>query len=337
MPVTPATTSGPLAAAEARYKAIFDHNPLPICIYALDTFRIMDVNPAALQLYSYTRDELVGRDVRDLLQPDEVPRFERAPCRAAEGPRQGPTWRHRTREGDELHVRVSTHVIDFGNTKAQMVLAHDVTQYRATARRARDAERKLRTALTQTIQVLATACNQRDAYTGGHQQRVCDLAVALGQVLGLSRDQIEGLRLAAMVHDIGKLGIPAELLSLPRELKPEEFALVRMHPQIGYDILKDAQCPWPIQDFVLQHHERLDGSGYPNQLRGSELCIEARVLGVADAIEAMTSHRPYRRSLALGLALDTVTADSATKYDPEVVSACHALQNRGKLEALLAS
>jgi PAS domain S-box-containing protein len=324
-----------LADSQEKYAAVFDHSPLPICIYALGDFGILDVNEAARRLYGYAKDELMGRDVRQLLHPDELTRFERAPCRVREGLQQGPIWRHVTKDGREIHVRVSTHLMEFEGMKAQMVLAQDVTQYRLTARRARDAERKLRTALTQTIQVLLSASEQRDAYTAGHQQRVCDITVRIAREIGLSAEQIDGLRFASMIHDIGKLGIPAELLALPRKLKPEEYALVRMHSQIGYDILKDMDYPWPIQDLVLQHHERLDGSGYPNQLRGPEICLEARVIAVADAVEAMSSHRPYRAGMGLQLALEEVSAEAGTRYDADVVDACWAIHKSGELQPLL--
>ena len=325
-----------LAASQARYAAVFDHSPLPICIYALSDLHIMEVNEAALGLYGYRKEELVGRDVRQLFHPAEVTRFERAPCRVTEGLQQGPVWRHLTKDGREIHVRVSTHVVDFEGTKAQLALAQDVTDYRAAARRARDAERKLRTALSQTIQVLLSASEQRDAYTAGHQQRVCDITVAIANEMDLSAEQVDGLRFGSMVHDIGKLGVPAELLAAPRKLRPEEYALVRMHSQIGFDILKDMEYPWPIQDIVLQHHERLDGSGYPNGLRGSQISLEARVLAVADAVEAMSSHRPYRPGMGVERALHEVSAHAGSQYDAEVVYACWAIHKRGKLEPLLA-
>ena len=240
------------------------------------------------------REELIGTDVRRLLHPEDMRRFERAQCRVLEGPQRGPVWRHRTKQGRDILVSVATHIIDFEGQKAQMVFADDVTEHRTATLRARQAERRLRTALTQTIKVLLSASGQRDAYTAEHQSRVGDITVAIAKEMRLPSDLIEGLRFGAMVHDIGKLGVPAELLSLPRRLKPEEFALVKMHAQIGYEIVKELDHPWPIGKVVLQHHERLDGSGYPNQLRGEEICIEARVLAVADAIEAMASHRPYR-------------------------------------------
>ena len=330
------TVDEQLAASEAKYHAVYKHSPLPICIYSTESFQILDVNDSALRQYGYAREELIGTDVRRLLHPEDIRRFERAQCRVVEGPQCGPVWRHRTKQGRDILVSVATHVIEFEGQRAQMVFAHDVTEHRTTTLRARHAERKLRTALTQTIKVLQSAAGQRDAYTAEHQSRVGDITVALAREMRLPSDQVEGLRFAAMVHDIGKLGVPAELLSLPRKLKPEEFALVKMHPQIGYDIVKELDYPWPIGKVVLQHHERLDGSGYPNHLQGDEICIEARVLAVADAIEAMAAHRPYRAGVGVQHALDQVRADRGTKYDTDVVAACMILHKHGGLQPLVA-
>jgi len=332
----PRSATYPLAASEAKYQAIFELSPQPICIYALATFTILDVNAAAVHHYGYERNELLGKDVRDLLHPDDVSRFERAPCRSRLGPQEGPAWRHRTKDGREMLVQVSTQVIRYENQQAQMVVATDITEHRAIRQRARDAERKLKNALTQTIKLLLNASEQRDAYTAGHQQRVSQLTAAIAREMDMPTDQVEGLRFGAMVHDIGKLGIPAELLSLPRKLKAEELALVRMHAQIGYDILEEMDYPWPIQHLVLQHHERLDGTGYPNQLKGDEICLEARVLAVADAVEAMASHRPYRAAMGIDRALAEVHAERGTKYDADVIDACLAVRKRGELEPLLA-
>ena len=271
-----------------------------------------------------------------MLHPEDIRRFEQAQCRVIEGPQRGPVWRHRTKEGRDILVSVATHIIDFEGQKAQMVFADDVTEHRTATLRARQAERKLRTALTQTIKVLLSASGQRDAYTAEHQSRVGDITVAIAKEMRLPSDLIEGLRFSAMIHDIGKLGVPAELLSLPRRLKPEEFALVKMHAQIGHEIVKELDYPWPIGKVVLQHHERLDGSGYPNQLRGEEICIEARVLAVADAIEAMASHRPYRPGIGVERALETVRAERGTKYDTDVVAACMILHKHGGLQPLIA-
>ncbi len=286
--------------------------------------------------YGYAREELIGSDIRRLLHPEDIRRFERAQCRVLDGPQRGPMWRHRTKQGRDILVSAATHVIDFEGQRAQIVFAHDVTEHRTTTLRARHAERKLRTALAQTIKVLLRASGQRDAYTAQHQSRVGDITVAIAKEMRLPSDQVEGLRFGAMVHDIGKLGVPSELLSLPRKLKPEEFALVKMHAQIGYEIVKELDYPWPIGKVVLQHHERLDGSGYPNHLRGEEICLEARVLAVADAIEAMASHRPYRAGLGVDQALEEVRAERGTKYDTDVVAACMILHKHGGLQPLVA-
>jgi putative two-component system response regulator len=162
----------------------------------------------------------------------------------------------------------------------------------------------------------------RDPYTAGHQRRVAHLAVAIATELQMSPAQIEGLYLASVVHDFGKLRVPAEILNKPGRLNPIEYGLVQEHVGIGRDILQTIDFPWPIAETVGQHHERLDGSGYPLGLKGEAICPQARVLAVADVVEAMVSHRPYRPSLGLDAALDEITAARGTRYDAQAVDAC---------------
>ena len=169
---------------------------------------------------------------------------------------------------------------------------------------------------------MAFALEMRDPYTAGHQQRVADLACAIANEMGLSEKQTNGIRTAAMIHDIGKICIPAQILSKPGKLNEIEFSLVKAHPGIGYDILKNIEFPWPIAQMVLQHHERIDGSGYPSGLAGSEILLEARILAVADVVEAMASHRPYRPALGLDKALEEISKNRGVLYDPEVTDAC---------------
>ena len=162
----------------------------------------------------------------------------------------------------------------------------------------------------------------KDPYTAGHQQRVSQLAAAVAKELNLSQDKVEGIRVASLIHDIGKIGLPTEILSKPTKLTDIEFNLIKEHSQKGYDILKSIDFSYPIARIVLQHHERLNGSGYPNNLKGDEIILEAKIIGVADVVEAISSHRPYRPALGIDKALEEIIQNRGTLYDPEVVNAC---------------
>ncbi len=177
-------------------------------------------------------------------------------------------------------------------------------------------------AMQGTVAVLASATEMRDPYTAGHEQRVATLAVAIARDLGLPTTLIEGLYLGGMIHDIGKLAVPAEILNKPGRLNPIEFRLIQQHVDIGYRIVKEIEFPWPLAAMILQHHERLDGSGYPQGLHGEDLLLESRILAVADVVEAMSSHRPYRAGLTLEVALDEITQGKGSRFDPLVVDAC---------------
>lgn len=180
----------------------------------------------------------------------------------------------------------------------------------------------LRQSLEQSIQTIASTLEARDPYTAGHQRRVAELATAIAREMGLPFDQINGIHLAAIIHDLGKIHIPAEILSKPGKLTDIEFALVKTHPQAGYDILKDVKFPWPIADIILQHHEKLDGSGYPQGLKGGQILLESRIMTVADVVEAMSSHRPYRSALGLEPAMHEIERGRGSIYDPAVVDVC---------------
>jgi len=186
-------------------------------------------------------------------------------------------------------------------------------------------EEILRQALTQTVQTIAATVEMRDPYTAGHQRRVAQLASAIASAMGLPEDTVAGVRFAAILHDVGKITIPAEILAKPIALSDIEKMLVRTHPKSGHDILKDVKFPWPIAEIILQHHERLDGSGYPGGLKGDQILLESRILAVADTVEAMMSHRPYRASLGPDAALAQIRKDSGVKLDREACDACLAL------------
>jgi putative nucleotidyltransferase with HDIG domain len=190
--------------------------------------------------------------------------------------------------------------------------------------------KKLENAMNGIVRAIAHTVETRDPYTAGHQRRVADLAVALAGAVGFERDKIEAVRMAAIIHDLGKISVPAEILSKPSRLTVNEFNLIKEHPQVGYDILKDIEFPWEIATMVYQHHEKLDGSGYPLGLSGGQILPESRVLTVADVVEAMASHRPYRPGLGIEMALDEIQKNKGRLYDPEVTAACHALFKDGR-------
>jgi putative nucleotidyltransferase with HDIG domain len=180
----------------------------------------------------------------------------------------------------------------------------------------------LRQSLEQSIETIAATVEARDPYTAGHQRRVGELATAIAREMGLPEEQVNGIHLAAIIHDLGKVHVPAEILSKPGKLNDIEFMLIKTHPQAGYDILKDVKFPWPIADIILQHHERLDGSGYPQGLKEGQILLETKILSVADVVEAMSSHRPYRPTLGVLAALSEIDHGSGSTYDPSVVAAC---------------
>jgi HD-GYP domain-containing protein (c-di-GMP phosphodiesterase class II) len=173
----------------------------------------------------------------------------------------------------------------------------------------------------QRVRAITTA-KALDPDTENHERRVAKLAVAIGQAMGLSEHQIEGVHVAATVHDLGKTQIPAEIVRKPHSLDEAEFIVIKTHPLKGYHLLKDIGSPWPIAEIVLQHHERLDGSGYPNGLKGKCIRLEARIVAVADTVEAMVSHRAYKAGVGVEAALDEITAGSGKHYDSQVVAAC---------------
>ena len=173
-----------------------------------------------------------------------------------------------------------------------------------------------------TIRAMAMIVEQRDPYTAGHQERVANLSVAIAQDLNLSEEQISGIRMAGMIHDIGKMKVPAEILSKPTKLSHIEFDLIKSHAETGYRILETIAFPYPVAKIAYQHHERINGSGYPQGLKGDEILIEARILAVADVVEAMASHRPYRPALGIDAALKEIEKNRGIFYDNTIADAC---------------
>ena len=219
-----------------------------------------------------------------------------------------------------------TDKIPYKNKKGEITgvigLAKDITVERKSEEELQQSYQKLKKTMDASIYTMSKMIEAKDPYTSGHQYRVCQLAIRIAQEMKLSQDNIEGIRVASLIHDIGKIGLPTEILSKPTKLSDIEFSLIKSHSQIGYDILKSIDFLYPIERIVLQHHERLNGSGYPNNLKGDKILLEAKIIGVADVVEAMSSHRPYRPALGIDKALEEISKNRDTLYDPEVVDAC---------------
>ncbi|MCX5830668.1 MAG: PAS domain S-box protein [Deltaproteobacteria bacterium] len=208
-------------------------------------------------------------------------------------------------------------MLDGLSSTVALVIQRDVAE-----KSLRGALERLHKAIGTTIQVMVSAVETRDPYTAGHQIRSADLARAIGTEMGLPQEKIDGIRMAGSIHDIGKLSIPAEILSKPTKLTNIEFSLIKEHAQTGYEMLKDVESPWPLAEIVYQHHERMDGSGYPRNLKGDDILMEARIMAISDVVESMASHRPYRPALGLNAALEEIENNKGTFYDANAADAC---------------
>jgi PAS domain S-box-containing protein/putative nucleotidyltransferase with HDIG domain len=201
-------------------------------------------------------------------------------------------------------------------------VTRDITERKLAERELQISYDKLRETLIVTVNTLASTVEMRDPYTAGHQRRVTILACAIAEEMGLTAGQFDGLRLAGLVHDIGKINVPVEILNKPGRISETEFNIIKTHPLAGYNVLKGIEFPWPVAQIVLQHHERLDGSGYPQGLKDGGIMLEAKILAVADVVEAMASHRPYRPALGIEVALHEITMNKGILYDPDVTDVC---------------
>jgi HD-GYP domain-containing protein (c-di-GMP phosphodiesterase class II) len=220
---------------------------------------------------------------------------------------------------EEGHAR-SEKEVEF--LRAVSAVLGGIIEHLRIQKKLKDALATLRIALGRTIEVVASMVERRDPYTAGHQRRVANLARVIATEMGLPQEKIEGIRIAGSIHDLGKISIPADILSKPTKLSEIEFSLIKAHSQTGYEILKDVDSPWPLADIVYQHHERMNGSGYPRNLKGDNILIEARILAVADVVEAMATHRPYRPGLGIDEALNEIEKNRDIFYDKAVADAC---------------
>jgi len=317
-----------LQESEARLRAIFEAAKHIAFILVDQTEKenlTLEFSPGAERLFGYSRDEVISKPAAILNLPEEMIHLPEVPGALEEG--EVGFTRELTltqKSGDKIPALSTTYPIFSaeGDTKAILMVAIDISERIKAAREVRKSMERWRKALDGIIQSMALTLEMRDPYTAGHQQRVASLVTAIAEEMGFSEEQIEGVRMAAMIHDIGKISVPAEILSKPGVITEIEFNLIKTHARMGFDILEGIEFPWPIAQMVFQHHERINGSGYPSCLSGNDIMIEAKILGVADVVEAMASHRPYRPSLGTEKALDEILQNRGILYDPEVVDAC---------------
>ena len=313
-------------ASEEKFKTLFNSAGDAIFITDLDG-NILEVNQAACERLGFERKKIIDMSLADIDRPKKSVSL---PVKIEELSHRGHIFfetAHKGKNGTIIPIELSSRIIEYEGKPAALSIARDITERKIAEEERKQSFERLRRALEETVNALASAVEMRDPYTAGHQHRVTSLACAIAEEMGLPKERTEGIHLAGVIHDVGKIRVPAEILSWPGQLTEIDFNLIKTHPQVGYDILKRIELPHEVTKIMLQHHERLDGSGYPAGLKGDEILLEARILAVADVVEAMASHRPYRASLGIDRALEEISKNRGILYDPEVVDACLKLFN----------
>jgi PAS domain S-box-containing protein len=304
-------------------------------IYQLSPLGVIQyVSPKVKEIYGYEPEGLIGKHLKITTPTGELPKA----LRVLKSVLSGKTINNieidqLDASGEIVPMEInSAPVRKDGKIIGVQGIMRDVTERRRADAEVKRSTEKLLKAMENTIQAMAMIVEMRDPYTAGHQRRVTQLACAIAKEMALSEEQIIALRLAGLIHDIGKIRVPTEILINPDGLSEAEFGMIKVHPVVGYDVLKTIELPWPIAEIVYQHHERMDGSGYPSGLLGKDIILEARILSVADVVEAIASHRPYRPALGTDAALDEISRQSGILYDSKVVDACLKLFRKKKFQ-----
>ena len=293
-------------------------------------------SPRVTDLLGYLPEEIVNKTLMDIVSPRQAKTFNttyqkllcaQKPINGLESICQGKSGQRVVLENNAVPI-----FNDQGNFLGYRGIARDITERKVAMEALKKSRDDLHASLEETITSLASTAEKRDPYTAGHQLRVDLLACAIAKEMGLPSRQIEGLHIAALLHDIGKITLPSEYLAKPTKLTKEETAVIRCHTEVGYEILKNIHFSWPVAEIVYQHHEHLDGSGYPRALTDKDILLEAKILVVADVVEAMSSHRPYRPSLGIAAALDEIRSGRGTRYHAPSVDACVHLITEKKID-----
>lgn len=321
-----------IADGERRYRLIAEN--VSDVIWTTDmSMRYTYFSPSVEKLRGFSVKEAMSQKMEDVLTPSSMKQVGNVIAGELEFEKMGANGLSRTKtlelevfrkDGSTIWTEAGISFLRDLEGRAIGILGvtRDISERKQAEEKIERTLKNLRKSLEGTVQALTLAVETRDPYTAGHQKRVAKLATAIAGDMGLSEDRTEGIRLAGGIHDLGKISVPADILSKPSRLSEIEYSLIKIHPGVGYNILKDIEFPWPIAQIVLQHHERLDGSGYPGGLKDGEILIEARIMVVADVVEAIASHRPYRAALGIDKALDEISKNRGILYDSAVVDVC---------------
>ena len=312
-----------LRKSEDKYRTLIETTDTGYVIIDQDGL-VRDANSEYVRLTGHhDLSEIVGRSVMEWTAESEKERNAEAVTACFDkGYIRNLEINYVDTKGNVIPIEINATCIEIERKIFTITICRDITERKKAEDKLQQTLESLRKAIGTTIQVLISAVESRDSYTAGHQSRSANLACAIATEMGLAQDKIEGILMAGIIHDIGKLSIPAEILSKPTKLKEIEFSLIKVHSQSGYEMLKDVESPWPLAEIVYQHHERMNGSGYPRNLKGDEILIESQILAVADVVEAMASHRPYRPTLGIEAALEEIEKNKGILYDNAVADAC---------------
>ena len=306
-----------LQESEKRFRGLIEQSLTGVYIVQDDVF--VYANPRLEQMLGYASGELDGVRVDELVVGEDQAILQTERERLQAGAAFSSYEVHvRRKDGSVIEIGVQGSRNEYNGAPATIGMAQDITEKKRAEEEIKRYIAQLRTAFMSTVEVATSLSEMRDPYTAGHERRVAEIAVALGTELGLDEHRLEGLRVAGHLHDVGKITIPAEILSKPGKLNQIEYKLVQEHSRAGYEVLKKVEFPWPVAEVALQHHERMDGSGYPQGLKSEAILLEARIIAVADVIEAMSSHRPYRPGLGIEAAMAEIERGRGTHYDAAI-------------------
>ena len=311
-----------LKESETKFRGLVEQSL--VGIFMIDGERVSYTNPRADEILSYGPGELVGVSVNALIVDEDRSAVggEIRRLMSGEATVVSVEFRGRRKDGTEVTIGAQGMRADLGGRRIIIGVMQDITDKKRAEAEIQRYVLQLKNAFMRAVEVATTLSELRDPYTAGHERRVAEISVAIGTELGFDAQRQEGLRVAGYLHDVGKIAIPVEILSKPGKLNTIEFELIKGHAQASYEVLKDVDFPWPVAQVALQHHERMDGSGYPQGLKGDAILLESRILAVADVVEAMSSHRPYRPGTGIEQALAEIERGRGNAYDPVVADAC---------------